>query len=80
MSLPPLRSMNGELAEGMSDGGHKKLNRDRGGFVESTSQEARSELDSSMAIVEMPYPALPDGTHRTAQGTVVHPSLMRHEG
>jgi hypothetical protein len=72
--------MNGELAEGMSDGGYKKLNRDRGGFVERTSQEARSELDPAHAYVESPIPTLPDGTTRFARGSVDYNSPMRHQG
>lgn len=44
MALPPLRSMNGALNEGATDGKYKKVNQNREG-AEYTTQDGRTDLD-----------------------------------
>lgn len=81
MALPPLRSMNGELAEGMSDGAHKKVTTNRGGFVEQTTPELREEINSAyLNIDERSYGTSPDGTRRYARGTRPVYNTTRHQG
>lgn len=81
MALPPLRSMNGELTEGMSDGTQKKVTRDRGGFVEQTTPEIRMELNDRLLNIEPDsYSHSPDGTQRYSRGTRQAYSQMRHQG
>lgn len=45
MALPPLRSLNGDLIEGATDGSYKKGVNNRGGQVEPTTYAKRDELD-----------------------------------
>lgn len=81
MALPPQRNMNGNLASGMSDGGFVELNRDRGGFVETTTEEARSLLyPINYDYIEAPTKTLPDGTIRHGGGVIKYRSQIRHEG
>ena len=45
MGLPPLRSMNAELASGATDGTYKKVVRNRGGLeVDAATQQSREDL------------------------------------
>ena len=48
------RSMSMDLMEGMTDGSQKKIDRNRGGVVEETSKEARSELNDYYQFAEAP--------------------------
>lgn len=81
MAYAPERSRNGNLADGMTDGSYKKLNPDRGGFVESTTQDARAILNpTTYAYQETPYKEQPDGTTRFSSGTVVYPNQLRPKG
>lgn len=62
MSYPRTRSMNGDLAEGLTDGKYKKVVNDRGGVVEGTTQNARHDLhDIYFGIHETPVKIAPDG-------------------
>jgi hypothetical protein len=66
MAVNQSRSLNGALAQGMSDNSAKKLVMDRGGIVEDGTWEARSHLGPNFDIREEIDKPLPDGTHRTA--------------
>lgn len=48
MSVRMDRSMNRDLAEGSTDGSLKKLHRDRGGMVETTSDPAKNMLHGNV--------------------------------
>lgn len=62
MAYAPSRSPNVELQRGMVDGTYKEVVRDRGGFVEATTTDARSELnDIWFGIHETRVKRLPDG-------------------
>lgn len=78
MALPPLRSMNGELAEGMTDGSRKKVTRDRGGFVEQTTPRLRQDINDRLLNIEADRVGVaPDGTRRAARGTQhVYPQVQ----
>lgn len=66
MGLPPQRSMNRDLVEGMTDGSRKKLAPNRGGFPEPTTPLSRRELnDRNFDMETAPAVVLPDGTTRT---------------
>lgn len=81
MALPPLRSMNGELTEGMSDGTVKKVTQNRGGFVEQTTPDIRHEINSQhLNITSDPYATSPDGTRRYSRGTRATYNHTRHQG
>ncbi|MFI0265695.1 hypothetical protein [Streptomyces luteogriseus] len=81
MALPPLRSMNGELAEGMSDGTVKKVTQNRGGFVEQTTPAVRNEInDQYLNITPDNYATSPDGTRRYTRGTRHVYNQTRHQG
>lgn len=57
------RDMVANLAEGATDGSYKKVVRDRGGVVESTTYEERQDLsDVWFGIHESPEKNLGDGT------------------
>lgn len=45
MALPPLRSLNGDLVEGATDGRYKKVVQNRGGFVGPDTYANRQPLD-----------------------------------
>lgn len=64
MVYPVSRSMNGDLAEGMSDGKYKKICPNRGGITESDLAAAeRWDLDDVWyGIHEAPVKRLPDTT------------------
>lgn len=80
MSYAPRRSMNGALADGMTDGTYKKLTRDRGGFVESTTQEAREMLNrDTIAYQESGFKQQPDGTTRYSTGDITYLSPLDHQ-
>jgi hypothetical protein len=81
MAYAPQRSMNGSLNDGMTDGTYKKLNRDRGGFVETTTQDARADLyPTNFGYIESGYKEQPDGTHRMGSGDTHYHSPIRHQG
>jgi hypothetical protein len=67
MAFAPDRSMNAELSEGMTDGKYKKVIRDRGAFVEASTQLNRTDLsDAYYGIHEERTKTLPDGlVHQT---------------
>lgn len=69
-----IRSMNGQLAEGMSDGKYKKVVMDRGGVVEGTTYADRRVLDDTFhGIHESPTKVLADGTQHTTPDYVGTP-------
>lgn len=81
MAYAQQRSMNGSLADGMTDGTYKKLNLGRGGFVETTTEETRADLSPiNFGHIETGYKEQPDGTHRTATGNAHYRPPLRHEG
>lgn len=81
MSYAPNRSRNGSLADGMTDGTYKKLVRNRGGYVEDTTREAREMLNpDTVAYQETGYKQQPDGTDRYTTGDINYPSQSRHQG
>lgn len=47
MTYGPTRSMNADLHIGATEGSFKKVIRDRGGFPEGTTYEARRPLDDT---------------------------------
>lgn len=81
MSYATQRSRNGSLADGATDSSYKKRNPNRGGFVETTTEEARQGLNEHLYGIaedwEMP---LPDGTTRHSTGDVKYHSAMKHQG
>lgn len=74
------RSMNGDLAEGMTDGKYKKITQDRGGDVGTATFRARKDLDDIWhGMHELQTKTLPDGTVRTTPDYLANsqPSLER---
>jgi len=68
------RSMNGDLAEGMSDGKYKKVVRDRGGVIDGATYVNRAALDDLYyGIHESRTKVLPDGTTHSTPDFVVTP-------
>jgi hypothetical protein len=69
--------MNGELAEGMSDGTMKKVTTNRGGFVEQTTPRQRMEINDQLLNIQPDsYVTSPDGMQRYQRGTVpVYPHV-----
>lgn len=66
MAVNMSRSMNSDLAEGMSDGSYKKVVMDRGGVVEPGTYDSRRDLsDLFHGIHEAPNKTLGDGTSHT---------------
>lgn len=63
MAYPqPVRSLNGDLHEGMTDGKYKKIRSNRGGVCEDETYRDRSDLnDIWYGIHECPDKVLPDG-------------------
>lgn len=58
----PMRKLNSEMYEGLTDGKYKKVVRDRGGYVEDCTYESRRDLDDLyFGIHEDPTKVLPDG-------------------
>jgi hypothetical protein len=58
--------MNSELAQGSIDGTYKQVSRDRGGFIEPSTYDARRDLfDLYFGFHEAPVKRLPDNTHRS---------------
>ena len=56
-------NLRGELAEGATDGSYKKVIRDRGGVVEDTTYQQRTDMaDVFYGIHEAPIKELGDGT------------------
>lgn len=56
-------NLRGELAEGATDGSYRKITRNRGGEVESTTFDQRRDLaDVFYGIHEAPVKQLGDGT------------------
>lgn len=74
------RSMNANLAEGMSDSKYKKIVADRGGVIDAATYLDRSSLDDLYyGLHEARTKVLPDGTVHTTPDFVVTPSpdMMR---
>lgn len=70
------RSMNAELAEGMSDGKYKKVVMDRGGRVDpATYQDRRDLVDVHFGIHEARTKVLGDGTVRPTPDFVATPTM-----
>ena len=46
MVYPLSRSMNADLSEGMTDGEYKKYSPNRGGVIEPTTRQTRSDLEA----------------------------------
>lgn len=62
MAFPPLRSMNSELSEGMTDGKYKKVVQNRGGAIDAMTYQERSDLyDTWHGIHESALKHRPDG-------------------
>lgn len=77
MALAPDRSWNGNLTEGMTDNSVKKLNPDRGGFIEDTTQNHRRDLYPLLySYTETPERSCPDGSERLRRGQDVYSSQM----
>ncbi|MFF3356229.1 hypothetical protein ACFYWN_27085 [Streptomyces sp. NPDC002917] len=75
MSYANERSLTGDLNEGLTDGAYKKVVRDRGGVVESTTYAARSDLnDLWYGIHEDPLKHTPDGRSITTPNYVGTPA------
>lgn len=67
MAYPPMRSRTAELATGAADGRYKQVVKDRGGFVERATLDARASLhDMYYGIHETPDKVLP-GCFATAR-------------
>ena len=65
MATPQARSVNAELAEGMTDGKYKKVVNDRGGVVEALTYVSRHQLfDTWHGIHETPDKVFPDARYR----------------
>ena len=61
MGRPVSRSVNRELAQGLTDGSYKQIVKDRGGIVESSTWEARKNLSRAIyGITEKPEKELGD--------------------
>lgn len=76
MVYPLSRSMNADLAEGMTDGSHKKVIRDRGGNVEPTTYRQRADLyDVWYGIHEELNKPLGDGRVRDTPNYVHTPDV-----
>lgn len=74
MAVNSARSMNGDLAEGMSDGKYKKVVQDRGGQIDSATYLERGALDDMyFGIHEATTKVLPDGTVHTTPDFVTTP-------
>lgn len=68
------RRMNGDLAEGMSDSGYKKVVTDRGGVIGPETYEARATLDDLYyGIHERTDKVLGDGTIHSSPDYVSTP-------
>lgn len=68
-------NMRGELAAGATDGTYKKVTRNRGGEVESTTYDQRRDLsDTWFGIHEAPVKQLGDGTSDVTPDFVPTPS------
>ncbi len=70
-----LRSQNGEMSEGSSDGKYKKVVRDRGGIVEPATYESRTDLhDYYFGIHEKKIKVAPDGLLHSTPDFVANPT------
>lgn len=68
------RSLNGDLAEGMSDGKYKKVVMDRGGAIDAATYADRAALnDVYYGIHELRTKILPDGTVHVTPDFVATP-------
>jgi hypothetical protein len=66
MAYATPRSANRELDAGSTDGKYRKINADRGGFVEATTSNARRDLtDGWYGLHEAPVMVTPDNRHIT---------------
>lgn len=71
MGYAPQRSMSGNLQEGATDGTYKKIIRERGGFVENTTWEARKDLaDVWYGMYEAPVKTNSSGQEVVTPNTV----------
>lgn len=81
MAVNNSRSMNGDLAEGMSDQKYKKIaSSERGGVVDPATYLNRASLDDLYyGLHEARTKVLPDGTVHTTPDFVATPSpdMMR---
>ncbi|MFC9505359.1 hypothetical protein [Streptomyces sp. NPDC057002] len=78
MSYAPQRSLTGDLEEGLTDCGYKKVNRDRGGQVDPATYNARRNLnDLWFGIHEAPVKHRPDGLTTRTPGYVATPNPYR---
>lgn len=81
MSYATPRSWNGSLADGMTEGTYKSKNPNRGGFLETTTEEARAMLNSdTVGYQETMLKQMPDGTTRYSTGTVKYSNRTPHQG
>lgn len=78
MAYAMRRSMNGNLAEGMSDGKYKKIDTaERGGTVEPGTYNARRDLDDTWyGLHEARDKVLGDGTMHVTPDFVVNPRAV----
>ena len=62
MSYAPSRPLAGDLADGLTDGAYKKINRDRGGNIDPATYNARRDLnDVWYGVHETAVKQRPDG-------------------
>ncbi|MEW1922310.1 hypothetical protein [Streptomyces sp. NPDC088360] len=81
MSYANQRALSGDLHEGLTDGGYKKIVRDRGGQVESTTHHVRSSLnDTWFGMHEDPLKHTPDGRAVTTPHYVGTPAPLFYPG
>ena len=62
MAVNISRSLNGELGEGMTDGAHKKVKRDRASAEITFYQQRQNLNDTWYGIHEAPVKMAPDGS------------------
>ncbi|WP_274032470.1 hypothetical protein [Streptomyces sp. MMBL 11-1] len=81
MSYATSRPLGGEMNEGLTDGGYKKINRDRGGSVDPATYAARNQLnDITYGLHEANTKARPDGLVVRTPGYVPNPPAHLYLG
>lgn len=76
MVYPVSRSMNADLAEGMTDGTYKKVIQNRGGKVEGSTAQSRASLDDNWyGIHEKQIKTSPDGLSHPTPNYVATPPV-----
>lgn len=81
MSYANSRPLGGEMNEGLTDGGYKKISRDRGGSVDPATYAARSDLsDVWHGIHEANSKQRPDGQTVRTPGYVPNPPAHLYPG